>query len=80
MLATLKPQQPEKAEGMRIDPPESLPSPHRDPPDVISAASPPDEPPHVREQSCGLVVVPGNVVNYCRYNAKKNKSEDVRKR
>src|SRR5580704_17405625 len=43
---------------MRIDPPPSLPTPPAEQPAAIAAASPPLEPPGVRERSQGLFVRP----------------------
>lgn len=58
LAITLKPQQPEYDEGMRIDPPISDPIPMREPRDPIIAPSPPEDPPQVREELWGFVVVP----------------------
>ena len=42
------PKSPLKADGMRIDPPMSVPKPPGDPPRAINAPSPPELPPHDR--------------------------------
>src|SRR6202166_3049812 len=52
------PQIPLKCAGTRIDPPPSLPTPPADNPAAIAAASPPLDPPGVREKSQGLLVRP----------------------
>src|SRR5271167_5135350 len=52
------PQIPQKCAGTRIDPPPSLPTPPAEHPDAIAAASPPLDPPDVRDGSQGLLVRP----------------------
>ena len=52
------PQIPQKCAGTRIDPPPSLPTPPAESPAAIAAASPPLDPPAVRERSQGLLVRP----------------------
>src|SRR5579863_10675512 len=52
------PQIPLKCEGTRIEPPPSLPIPPAEQPEAIAAASPPLEPPDVRDKSQGLLVRP----------------------
>src|SRR5208282_3490099 len=52
------PQTPQKRAGTRIDPPPSLPTPPAESPAAIAAASPPLDPPAVRERSHGLFVRP----------------------
>jgi hypothetical protein len=56
----LSPNTPTKWHGLRIEPPRSEPSPSGDMPDAIAAASPPDEPPAVRDGSCGFAVAPNS--------------------
>src|ERR1700745_121431 len=53
-----RPQIPLKCAGTRIDPPPSLPTPPADIPEAIAAASPPLDPPGVRDRSQGLFVRP----------------------
>lgn len=52
------PQMPQKADGIRILPPISVPKPRTDPCDAIKAASPPEEPPGVQSGSKGFFVRP----------------------
>src|SRR5579864_1769905 len=52
------PQIPQKCAGTRIEPPPSLPTPPAEHPEAIAAASPPLDPPAVREKSQGLLVRP----------------------
>src|SRR6185437_2897091 len=52
------PQIPQKCEGTRMDPPPSLPTPPAEHAAAIDAASPPLEPPAVRDRSQGLLVRP----------------------
>src|SRR5580704_6263377 len=52
------PQMPQKCAGSRIDPPPSLPTPPAESPAAIAAASPPLDPPEVRERFHGLLVRP----------------------
>src|SRR5712664_2081288 len=52
------PQMPQKCAGTRIDPPPSLPTPPAEHPAAIAAASPPLEPPALRDKSQGLLVLP----------------------
>src|SRR5260370_8075994 len=52
------PQMPQKCAGTRIDPPPSLPTPPSEHPAAIAAASPPLEPPALRDKSQGLLVFP----------------------
>src|SRR5882724_9693271 len=54
----LSPQMPLKCAGTRIDPPPSLPTPPAEHPEAMAAASPPLDPPGVRERSQGLLVRP----------------------
>src|SRR6266576_2723402 len=54
----LSPQMPLKCAGTRMDPPPSLPTPPAEHPDAMAAASPPLDPPGVRERSQGLLVRP----------------------
>src|SRR6476646_8152852 len=54
----LSPQIPQKCAGTRIDPPPSLPTPPAEHPEAMAAASPPLDPPGVRERSQGLLVRP----------------------
>ena len=49
---------PQKCAGSRALAPESVPSPHADPPAAMIAASPPLLPPGVRSRSYGLFVRP----------------------
>src|SRR5579864_9228522 len=53
-----RPQIPLKCAGTRMEPPPSLPTPPAEHPDAIAAASPPLEPPGVRDRSQGLLVRP----------------------
>src|SRR5580704_15410412 len=53
-----RPQIPLKCAGTRIEPPPSLPTPPAEHPAAIAAASPPLEPPAVRDRSQGLLVRP----------------------
>src|SRR5437588_8843771 len=55
---TLKPNRPEYDDGMRIEPPPSLPVQIGIIPDATAAADPPDDPPGVRSGFHGLRVVP----------------------
>ncbi len=59
---TLKPKSPEYDDGMRIDPPPSLPVQIGIMPAETAAAEPPDEPPGVRSGFQGLRVVPWRYV------------------
>lgn len=52
------PQIPQKAAGMRILPPTSVPMPRMDPPLLMRAASPPEEPPGLLVWSRGCTVWP----------------------
>src|SRR5581483_5984386 len=52
------PQIPQKCAGTRTDPPPSLPTPPAEQPLAMAAASPPLDPPAVREMSQGLLVRP----------------------
>jgi hypothetical protein len=52
------PTSPEKAAGMRVDPPPSLAVPQGTRPAATAAAEPPDEPPGVRSRAHGLRVTP----------------------
>src|SRR5947208_14068310 len=52
------PQIPQKCAGTRIEPPPSLPTPPAEHPEAMAAASPPLQPPAVRERSHGLFVRP----------------------
>src|SRR5271157_6577530 len=52
------PQMPEKCAGVRIEPPPSLPTPPAEHAEAIAAASPPLDPPALRERSQGLLVRP----------------------
>src|SRR5205807_9978235 len=54
----LSPQIPQKCAGTRTEPPPSLPIPPAEQPDAIAAASPPLEPPALRDKSQGLLVRP----------------------
>src|SRR5436309_10743289 len=54
----LSPQMPLKCAGTRMDPPPSLPAPPAEHPEAMAAASPPLDPPGVRERSQGLLVRP----------------------
>lgn len=54
----LKPHMPQKAAGMRMLPPMSLPMPSGEPPPPMRAPSPPDEPPEVFWKLWGLTVCP----------------------
>src|SRR5438477_12730511 len=45
----LSPQMPQKCAGTRMEPPPSLPTPPAEHPEAIAAASPPLDPPAVRE-------------------------------
>ena len=54
----LRPNVPQKADGMRIDPPPSVPTASGTMPAATDAAAPPLDPPVVRERSCGLRVTP----------------------
>ena len=59
---TLKPKSPQYADGMRIDPPPSLPVQIGIMPTATAAAEPPDEPPGVRSGFHGLRVTPWRYV------------------
>src|SRR5207248_5365124 len=52
------PQIPQKCAGTRMDPPPSLPTPPAEHPLAMTAASPPLEPPAVRDKSQGLLLRP----------------------
>lgn len=52
------PQMPQKCAGTRTDPPPSLPTPPTEQPEATAAASPPLDPPLVRDRSQGLLVRP----------------------
>src|SRR5579863_2711319 len=54
----LSPQMPQKCAGTRIEPPPSLPTPPAEHPAAMAAASPPLEPPELRERFQGLLVLP----------------------
>jgi hypothetical protein len=54
----LKPTSPQKAAGMRIEPPPSPPSASGPAPAATATAAPPDDPPGVRDTSHGLCVRP----------------------
>ena len=54
----LKPVMPQKADGMRTDPPVSVPSAATAMPSVTDTAAPEDDPPGTRARSCGLPGVP----------------------
>src|SRR5947209_20170415 len=54
----LSPQMPLKCAGTRMDPPPSLPTPPAEQPEAIAAASPPLDPPGVRDRYHGLLVRP----------------------
>src|ERR1700676_1725583 len=54
----LSPQMPQKCAGTRIEPPPSLPTPLIEHPAAMAAASPPLEPPALRDNSQGLLVLP----------------------
>ena len=56
----LKPTTPQKAAGIRIEPPTSLPTSTGDSPAATAAADPPDEPPGVLVGSHGLFVRPNS--------------------
>src|SRR5258707_5703186 len=56
--AGLKPTTPHRAEGMRIEPPVSLPIAQSHMPLATATAEPPDEPPATRLVSCGLRTAP----------------------
>ncbi len=56
----LSPNRPHAADGMRIDPPPSLPCAIGTMPDATAAAEPPLDPPGERDRSCGLRVGPWN--------------------
>jgi hypothetical protein len=49
---------PQKCAGSRTDAPESVPIPKALAPHAIAAASPPDDPPGVRDTSYGFEVLP----------------------
>ena len=49
---------PQKCDGMRIDPPMSVPISNDVSPAATAAAGPPELPPGTREVSHGLLVVP----------------------
>ena len=51
----LCPKIPQKNAGIRMDPPTSDPTPKTDPPDAMSAASPPDDPPTIRPRWYGFL-------------------------
>ena len=55
---TLKPNRPEYDDGIRIEPPPSLPVQIGIMPTATAAAEPPDEPPGVRSGFHGLRVTP----------------------
>src|SRR5439155_4313366 len=52
------PTTPQQCAGIRIEPARSLPNPVTEMHAAIAAASPPLDPPGVRERSCGLLVRP----------------------
>src|SRR5215472_3199623 len=58
----LKPTQPQKLAGRRIEPSTCVPSPAGIMPEAAAAAEPLDEPPGVRRKSHGLRVGPGGEV------------------
>src|SRR5215467_2085612 len=53
-----KPTTPQNADGIRMLPPKSVPKPRGDPPEAISAASPPELPPAEWERFQGFRVKP----------------------
>ena len=55
----------QKLAGLRSDPPRSLPSAIGTIPVARAAAAPPDEPPALRDGSCGLRVGPKTGLNVC---------------
>jgi len=59
----LKPDSPHSADGMRNDPPPSLPVASGTMPAAIAAADPPDDPPGLLDASHGLRVVPNRGLN-----------------
>jgi hypothetical protein len=70
----LKPTTPQQAAGIRIDPPESVPSAASESPAASAAAFPPLEPPAIRPGASGFGTVPkcgfSEVVPYansCRF-------------
>src|SRR5262249_24550781 len=52
---------PQAADGMRIDPPVSVPTAARHMPSTIDTAAPPLDPPGDRDGSCGLRTAPNAV-------------------
>ena len=54
----LCPNTPDNADGTRTEPPMSVPSSKLVMPQATAAAAPPDEPPGVRSNAHGLLVVP----------------------
>ena len=54
----LNPATPHSEEGMRIDPPVSLPMAQSHMPAATATAEPPEDPPETRLGSCGLRAVP----------------------
>lgn len=57
-MVGLWPKTPQKCEGVRMDPPMSLPSSRNPMPQARAAAPPPVDPPEVRSGFHGLFVVP----------------------
>src|SRR5699024_8721778 len=57
-LPILNPTMPQKAAGMRILPPPSVPTAHGPIPAATAAATPPEDPPAVRRGSMGFRVMP----------------------
>ena len=49
---------PQKAAGIRTDPPESDPIPNADALVATNGPSPPDDPPEVKAGLCGFVALP----------------------
>src|SRR5919197_628469 len=54
----LSPKMPQKAAGLRMDPPPSVPRANGPSPAATAAPAPPDEPPGVRSRFHGLRVTP----------------------
>ena len=54
----MRPNSPQQEEGIRIDPPPSVPVAIGVTPAATLAADPPDDPPTVRDRSHGLRVIP----------------------
>src|SRR5699024_11466143 len=65
----LNPTMPQKAAGMRILPPPSVPTAQGPIPAATAAAAPPEEPPAVKRGSMGLQVMPESGLSVTAFHA-----------